>query len=121
MTNQERALKLLTRAMLEFGAEMNYEIGFAPKDEGSPYVNVMECEACIAQVYFELPPKQQHIVVFRYARRAEKFVVVSFHEHEPMKLYGPFDTSREAYDWADRNSTLTHFSVNAILEAKEQE
>lgn len=50
----------------------------------------------------------------------ETFVVVSFHEHEPMQLHGPFTSSKAAYDWADRNSTLTHFSVNAILEATEE-
>jgi len=50
---------------------------------------------------------------------SETFVVVSFHEHEPMQIYGPFTSSKAAYDWADRNSTLTHFNVNAILDITE--
>jgi len=51
----------------------------------------------------------------------EKFtyVVISFHEHEPMQVYGVFHSSEDAYKWAGEHAMFTTYTVNAILDITE--
>ncbi len=32
------------------------------------------------------------------------FIAVLFHAHEPMRLYGPFDTEDQAFAWVDEQT-----------------
>lgn len=47
------------------------------------------------------------------------FVVLSFHEHEPVQVYGTFPTSEAAYEWAGRQARHTTYSVHQILNIEE--
>jgi len=52
LTHTQDGIALLKCAMQEYGTDKNYQLSFIEDDDYSPCLNVMECEAQIAQYYF---------------------------------------------------------------------
>lgn len=50
----------------------------------------------------------------------EVFVLLSYHEHEPVHVYGPFTSSDEAHEWASRQAIHTTYEVHGVRNVKEQ-
>ena len=48
----------------------------------------------------------------------EKFVVVAFYEHEPVQIYGTFDSPEAAREWAEAHGADA-YNINAILDIEE--
>ena len=52
-------------------------------------------------------------------RLKTRFVVLSYHEHEPVQVYGTFPTAEEAREWATRQSADA-YDVHEILDINEE-
>lgn len=50
---------------------------------------------------------------------SEQWVVLSYHEHEPVQVYGTFASQQAALDWAQSQAAHTTWSVHSILNIQE--